>query len=57
MKGSIEMLQIKEQLSRGVPRKRYSENLQQTYRRTPTPRHVFCSISQIRIIKKLYNHI
>ena len=36
---------IKKQPPRGVPRKRYSENMQQSYRRTPMPKYDFNKVA------------
>ena len=44
-KGVITMKKVQKQSSRGVPRKRYSENMRQIYRRTPMPKCDFNKVA------------
>ena len=42
----VKTFQLPKQLSRGVPKKRCSENMQQIYRRTPMPK---CDINKVAL--------
>ena len=45
MSGFMDRVTFQKQLSRGVPRKRCSENTQQIYRKTPMPKCDFIKVA------------